>query len=395
MKSYKIARIITRLNVGGPAQHVTLLTKTLNEGFWKTHLITGNVEPHEKDMSYFVKGHGVDYEVISHLKNSINIYKDLLSLAQIFRSLRKFRPVIVHTHLLKAGILGRVAAILARIPIRIHTYHGHIHGSIAAYEKLKLRYRLIVLIERVLARFTDTLIVLTEYHRNEIIRLKIAPSRKIAVIPLGLDLDNFFHSDAHRGELRKELGLDNVPLVGLISRLEPIKNVLLLLQASELLFKEIPDTRIIIVGDGRMKPDLEKWVIKNSTKPDHIYFLGHRSDIFRIVADLDVVVLTSRNEGMPVSLIEAMAAGCAIVATKVGGIPYVITSEKMGILIDDNNFKALAESLITLLRSPQRMIEMGKYCKEIARNQYAYQRLSRDIQNLYKHLLKQKFMKNF
>ncbi|MBX6387216.1 MAG: glycosyltransferase, partial [Microbispora sp.] len=329
-------------------------------------------------------GRGVDVVDIPELGRAIRPWDDLMALAKLVRLLRRARPAIVHTHTAKAGVLGRIAAILAGVPIRVHTFHGHVfHGYFGP-----LTTRLFLAIERRLARRTTCILTVSESQAAELAgRYRLCARERIRVMPLGLDLDRFRAVDraALRDEFRAEVRAGDDPVVSIIGRLVPIKDHDLFLDAAARLLRRGLAATFVIVGGGPEEARLRERARANDLA-DRVRFLGWRSDLERIYAGSDVVALTSRNEGTPVCLIEALAAGCAIAATDVGGVRDVLEDGRVGLLVPPGDADAFAGALERLLvdeplRRP--FIERGPASAE---QRYTVQRLLHDMAALYDEL---------
>lgn len=379
----KVLRIITRLNVGGPAIHAILLTSGLNKEPFHPLLLTGQEEAAEGNMLDLAAARGVKPILVPELSREVSPDRDLAALLKLLRFIKKEKPSIVHTHMAKAGTLGRLAAKIAGVPLIFHTYHGHIFHSYFS----PIKARVFVGIERVLGRFTDTIIVVGERQRQEIAAYGIAPIQKLAAIPLGLELEPFLVAEGHRGELRQELGLGaQTPLVGIVARLVPIKAHEYFLQAARLVREEIGGAKFLVVGDGERRGELEGLAESLGLKGE-VLFLGWRRDLPRVYADLDVVVLSSLNEGSPVSLIEALAAARPVVATDVGGVGEVVVDGETGLLVPPKDAAALAQAILTLLADPQRGRRLGLVGRQRVYPQHAAERLVHDIEKLYRSRL--------
>jgi glycosyltransferase involved in cell wall biosynthesis len=314
----RVLRAITRLNIGGPAIHAILLTRALDDGrLFQSTLVTGTTAPHEGNMADVAHAHHVQPTLLPALGREISPLDDLVSLAHMVQLVRAVRPDVVHTHMAKAGTIGRLAARICRVPLVVHTYHGHVfHGYFSPRKT-----RIVVTIERVLGRMTDQIVVLGERQRAEIASFGVAPRHgaSLVPIPLGLELQPFLEAEHYHGELRAQLGLDqDAPLVGIVGRLVPIKAHQDFLEAAVAICQAKPGTQFLIVGDGERRQELQHLAEKLGVS-SAVHFLGWRRDLPRVYADLDAVVLTSRNEGSPVVLIEALAAARPVVATAVGG----------------------------------------------------------------------------
>lgn len=384
IKKIKILRIIARLNVGGPAIHTVLLTAGLGRDRFESLLVSGIVGEAEGDMSYFASKYGIEPIVISELCREISWKDDLITLYKLFRLIKSEKPDIVHTHTAKAGTIGRLAAILAGAPYVVHTFHGHVLHSYFG----QLKTSILIWIERVLARFTDKIVVISPLQYHELChQIKIAPSNRFSIIPLGFDLGQFLNAETHSGKLRKELSIsEDILLVGIVGRLTPVKNHELFLRSAAQVLQSVANSRFVIVGDGELKHELEK-LAENLGIQDKVIFLGWRDDMPVIYADLDVVVLTSLNEGTPVTLIEALASARPVVATAVGGAPDIVLDGQTGILAPSGDADGLAVAITDLLQYPDKRQEFGERGREFVREKYTKERLCTDMEKLYGELL--------
>lgn len=382
----KVVRVIARLNIGGPAIHSIILTKMLDSDRFESFLVAGTPEKSEGDMTYLAKELGVRPEVINELGRSISWKDDLIAFVKLYRILRRIRPHIVHTHTAKAGTLGRLAAMLAGVPVRIHTFHGHIFHSYFGRRKTKI----FLAIERVLAYFTDKIVTLSPNQKRELSEeFKLAPKEKFAVIPLGLDLEPFFKSDTKRGILRKEFGIaDNCLLVGTVGRLVGVKNHRMFLDAAARISKRNPGCKVkyLIVGDGELKDELMSYSRAIGLEND-VIFTGWRKDLVALYADLDIIALTSTNEGTPVCLIEAMAAGKPVIGTCVGGVRDLIKDGYNGLVVENGEVGELANRILELVNDEDRRRTLGVRGQEFVRGAFSKERLLKDIESLYKDVI--------
>lgn len=382
----RVVRVITRLNIGGPALHATLLTERLDPHGYDSLLVAG-AEGAREGNYLTLHGKTLDHLVrLPALGREVQGLTDLLAFVQLTRLLRRIRPQIVHTHMAKAGTLGRLAAFTARVPVVVHTYHGHVfHGYFSPAKS-----RVFLAIERWLGRRTDRLLAVSETVRSDLVALGIADPGRFHVVPLGLDLATFLACEAYRGQLRAELALpDSTPLVGIVARLVPIKAHEVFLEAAARLRRDVPECRFLVVGDGDRRADLERQAERLGVA-DRVRFLGWRPDLARIYADLDVVALCSRNEGSPVSLIEAMAAGRPVVATRVGGVPDLVEDGVTGYLVPADDCDALASAVRALLADPERRQAMGAAGRKRVVPAFSAERLLADVDRLYTELLHEK-----
>lgn len=379
----KVLRVITRLNIGGPAQHVIFLTAYLDGQKWDSGLVTGLVDPHEGDMSDLAVAHGIVPVVIDTLRNGAGIVADLRSFVRLYHLFRRERPSIVHLHLFKARMLGGLAARLAGVPVVVETLHGTLF---AQYFHSALSW-LLLWAERFLGRLVDAIITVSEEVAREVVRLRVATPAKVHVIPLGLELERFREILMGGGALRDELRVPtSAPLVGFVGRLVPIKGCGYFVDAAAQILRAVPKARFVIIGDGPQRLALEAQVSRFGLK-ERVRFLGWRRDLEHLYPDLDVVVLSSVNEGTPVSVIEAMAAGRPVVATRVGGVPDVIEDGVNGLLVPPKDASALADAVVSLLREPARGQQLGSAARQAVYPRFSIVRLVQDIEALYLTLL--------
>ncbi len=410
----KIVRVIARLNVGGPAKHVVWLTKGLSAPQFDSLLIAGTVPPGEEDMGYFATELGVVPIFVPEMSREISP-KDAVTVWKLFRLFRREQPDIVHTHTAKAGTVGRLAGLLYRWltpgtllgrprPCRfVHTYHGHIFHSY--YGPVKTR--LFLTIEKMLARLaTDRIVVISEQQRREINEeFAVGRAQQFAVIPLGLDLGVYAQWQVRRDIFRKELKADaNDILVGIVGRLTEIKNHELFLQAAALFKQEYAvgpsraQVRFVVIGDGHLRHQLGQQAQANGLGDD-VTFVGSRRDPENFYPALDVVALTSRNEGTPLTLIEAMANARPVISTAVGGVvdllgPPLSASDdgafvvcERGVRVRPDDARGFAAGLAHLIGNESLRREIGERGLQFVLTHYSKERLLTDIKSLYAELL--------
>ena len=379
-----VARVIARLNVGGPAIHVVNLTAGLAESY-PTVLITGLVDASEGDMLPDAVARGIPLEVIPELGRTVRPWQDVVALARLIRLFRRLRPDIVHTHTAKAGALGRIAAVLTRVPVRVHTFHGHVfHGYFR-----NVTTQLVLLVERVLARVTTRIVTVSRSQAAELVETyRICGPERVEVIPLGLDLERFA-TDAIvslRGEFRREIGAGETAIITIVGRMVPIKNHALFLRVAAELTARGYDCTFVIVGAGEEEARARSLADELQIAA-RVRFAGWRRDLPRIYADSDVVVLTSKNEGTPVSVIEALAAGCAVVATDVGGVREVLDGGRLGVLCPADDRSALTAAISHLLDDPAARTAIGRRGGSEMPLRFGIERLLADVSALYDRLL--------
>ncbi len=380
----RVLRLIARLNVGGPAIHATLLTERLDPARFTTTLVTGTEE--EGEANYLeLHGRTMPVQVVPDLGREIRPLNDIRTVWRLMQIMRRERPHIVHTHTAKAGALGRVAAILSGVPVIVHTFHGHVLRGYFSPAKTAV-YRGI---ERVLALRTDRLLTVTDRVGQELKALGVGRPAQYRTLPLGFDLSPLLVAERRRGELRAELQCGPVPLIGIVARLVPIKAHEVFLAMAARVRQVLPDALFLIVGDGELREALERRV-QELGLTGAVRFLGWRADIDKLYADIDVVALTSRNEGSPVALIEAMAAGVPVVSTEVGGVADVVQHGVTGLLAAMDDDATLAQHVVTLLADRETGRRMGQEGRQRVAATYGSGRLVSDIEGLYEELLREK-----
>jgi glycosyltransferase involved in cell wall biosynthesis len=343
--------------------------------------VIGREAEREGNMLALAAERGVDCETMAGLGREIAPLQDLRALFGLVRLIRGWRPAIVHTHTAKAGLLGRLAARAAGVPTVVHTFHGHVlRGYFSPPKQAFFRG-----LESFLARTAHALVAVSDAVKRDLVELKVAPERKIRVIPLGLQL-GALAGELPRGALRREAGIpQDAPLVGIVGRLVPIKNVPGFLEAARRIRATRQDARFAIVGDGEERPALERRC-RELGLADAAHFFGWRRDLAQVYGDLDVVVNASRNEGTPVALIEALAAARPVVATAVGGTPDLIGQNERGLLVPPGEPEALAAAVVDVLAGSEAARRRAQAGREHVLAQHSSERLFRDMHALYREL---------
>lgn len=379
----RILRVIARLNVGGPAQHVLHLSRELGRRGYETTLVAGRVGEGEGSMEALADELGVRPVYIRSLQREISLVQDAAAVLQLVRLIRRERPAILHTHTAKAGTIGRVAALLAgsaRPKVVVHTFHGHVlRGYFSRPKTLLFR-----LVERLLARVSDSLVAVSPEVREDLLRLHVAPPGKIAVVRLGLELEQRTASPpGTREEVRRGLGVGEAQvLVGWLGRMTEIKCVDDLLRAFA---AAGGDAVLVLVGDGPLRPGLEALAAELGIS-ERCRFVGYTDDVSAFYAACDLVALSSANEGTPVTLIEALAAGVPVVSTDVGGVRDVVEQGVSGLLVPAGDVHGLADALRAAISDAELRERLGGHGRDVV-ERYSIPRLVDDLDLLYRELL--------
>jgi len=381
----RVLRVIARLNVGGPALHVTYLARGLAERGYETTLVAGDVARGEASMSFVAEQAGVEIVTLPGLSRELSPVRDALAAFRLARLIRKLRPDVVHTHTAKAGAVGRTAALLAwpRRPVVVHTFHGHVlRGYFGTGGTLVFRA-----IETLLARASDRLIAVSPEVRDELVALHVAPRERFSVVRLGIELEPRVHFEGDPAEVRRRHGIpEGKFVVGWFGRMTAVKRTDDLLTMLAGVRERGVDALLLLVGDGDDRERLEQRAHDLGLARSCL-FLGYQEDVAPWYAICDAVVLTSASEGTPVTIIEALAAGRPVVATKVGGVPDVVDEGETGFLVRPHDTHALAERLEILAGDPVRRRTMGDLGRARMLERYAVERLVEDVDALYRELL--------
>jgi len=378
----RILHVITRLDRGGSATNTLLTVAGLPPPFQQS-LVFGKTREFPK--LYLELQGKVEMVEIPELVRNPSPVKDVVAFVKLYRLIKKGRFDLVHTHTSKAGILGRVAARLAGVPRIVHTPHGHIFTGYAG----RVLTRFFILLERWAATFTDRIIGLTDREIQDHLTRKIGRPEQFVSIPSGVDLTRFERIERSEAfAVKASLGLPpSAFLIGSVGRLEPIKGHRHLLQAFQALAPRFPNLYLAFAGEGELLPELRSSAQRQGLA-DRVLFLGWRDDIPTLLQTFDLFVFPSLNEGMGRALVEAMAVGLPIVASRVGGIPEVLDEGKAGLLVEAGRASALAQGIEKLLLDPERRIRFGTMARERARA-YSVETMLHKIQALYRQLLRE------
>lgn len=380
-------RVIARLNMGGPALHVAYLTAGLAPRGYETTLVAGELARGEESMSFVAEELGVPVIALQQLHREVAPIRDTVATIRLASLIRRLQPHIVHTHTAKAGAVGRVAALVAQVqprPIIVHTFHGHVlRGYFGPLRSLAFR-----LLERRLAAVSDALVAVSPQVRDDLAALGVAPRERFAVVRLGIELDERVRAEADaRERFRRLIGLPaDRFVVGWIGRMTGVKRIDDVLVAFTRLRERGIDAALCLVGDGPDREQVERRAYELGIAR-HCFYLGYQEEVAPWYAAFDAFVLPSANEGTPVSAMEALAAGCPVVATRVGGVPDVVRDGVDGFLVEPSDVEGLVERLAELASSPETRKRMGEAGRERVLPRYAVDRLVDDVDRLYRSLL--------
>ncbi len=377
----RVMLVLTRLNVGGPSVHAVLLARRLRRRGIAATLVAGREAAQEGNMIEWAEARGVRPVLIESLAREIHPLREAAALRELYGLMRRERPDVIHTHMAKAGTLGRIAARLARVPRTVHTYHGTV------FERYfpPARARMFLTAERALARKTGALVALSPRLKEDLVRLGIGRPERIKVIPLGLELDSFAGADGR--PFRREIGVEErAPLVGIVGRLTAIKNHELFLGAAARVSAARPDVRFAVIGDGERRAELER-LAAGMGLGGRTTFSGWRSDMPAVYAALDVLALTSLNEGTPLTVLEAMASGKPVVAADVGGVADIVDDGKTGFLVGKRETGPeeadFAARLLELLGDPPHAEAMGRAGRARVLERHSPDRMTDALVRLY------------
>lgn len=383
MKQTKILYIITKLAVGGAQDTVIDSVEHLNKAKKiYSEIACGPIEKNVGNLENLAISKGIRLVKIQGLTNNIKPISNIRALFILYKYIKKKKFQIVHTHSSVAGIIGRIAARFAKIPVIIHT----VHGWGIRPDMPKIKQKVYIWLERFCERFTDKLIVVSKFNIDKGLKYKVGKPSKYTVIHSGIDIKKF-SKEINTKEKKKQLGLDeDKPVVGMIGRLDAQKNPLDFVKSAGIIQKRFPNVQFIIVGDGPLRKQTEALINRLNVKNFHL--LGFRRDVDEILQIIDISVLTSLWEGLPRVFPESMAAKKPIVATNVDGAPEAIIDGETGFIVQPKQPEALAEKVLFLLNNPNKSKQMGiKAFKRV--NQFSLSRMLKDIDSLYDELLTQ------
>ena len=391
MTPLKVIHLITRLDWGGSARNTMLTALGHDRSRFVPCVVAGHIGPWTaQGGAQATEAHcqaldtaEVPWQLIPTLTREINPVKDIRTLWSLIHLFRRERPTIVHTHTSKAGILGRLAAWLAGVPIIIHTPHGHVfYGHFGMFLSWVFK-----IIERLFAKATSKIITLTELEKQDHLQRHVGREGQFRSVFSGIDIAHFREALEARLKNRSQFCFsDEDIVVGSVGWLTPIKGHQYLVEAIALLQPQYPQLQCFIIGSGPLQEELTKLAADRGVSTA-VRFLGFTQEVSTCLAAMDLFVLPSLNEGMGRALIEAMAVGLPVVATNVGGIPAVVQDGQTGILIPPANPEALAAALERYLQSPEWAKGIGTAARDHITEQFAVSALVRGVESVYEEAL--------
>jgi glycosyltransferase involved in cell wall biosynthesis len=390
MERAKVIHLITRLDNGGSAQNTLLTAIRHDRARFEPLVVVGDTGPWNdqggrraaEDNCRRLEKAGVRWQMLPSLGRSIQPLRDVSTLWSLVRLFRQERPHVVHTHTSKAGVLGRLAAWLARVPVVVHTPHGHVFyghfGYVASW--------LFLQVERFLAPMSSRLIALTEAERDEHLALAVGTSRQFAVVPSGIDLSRF------RGVAKHRPSWFTCPagatVIGSVGWFTPVKGHAYLIEAVAKVKARVPHAFLVLIGNGRSLEDL-RTLSKRLGLDSAVQFITDCQEVEECLAGMDLYVQPSLNEGMGRALVEAMAAGLPVVASKVGGIPAVVKDRCNGLLVPPGDAEALAAAILTLLTSPELARSLGTTANRSVGERFGAGAMVQAIESQYDQALRE------
>lgn len=393
----RILRIINRFNLGGPTYNAAYLTKYLDSKY-ETLLVGGAKDPSEANSDYIVKNLDIEPIIIPEMQRALNLRQDWIAYQKIKKIIKDFKPEIVHTHASKAGALGRLAAHNMKVPVVVHTFHGHVFDAYFGSTQASLYKG----IERKMAKYSNRIIAISEIQKDDLVnKYQICPDNKVNIIKLGFDLSRFQENQPEKRTFfrQKYQVADDEIVVAITGRLVPIKNHAMFIDVvKNVMERTAQKVRFFIVGDGEERQNIQQKLAQNNISycdalkgifPATVTLASWIKEVDVVNAGADIIVLTSLNEGTPVSLIEAQASNKPIVTTNVGGISDIVVPNQTALLADSNDVTGFTDQLLSLIEDAQKREAMSQQGWVHIRDKFHYTRLVSEMDQLYSELLQE------
>ncbi len=388
----KVIVVLSRIIIGGPANFVELYATHLPKDTYKVLLVGGCVEEGELNKAQLLKEKGIQVHLIDIMKRELSFFYDIKSVYKLYKFIKKEKPHIVSTHTAKAGAVGRIAARCANVPVVLHTFHGHTFENYFSPAKTEF-YKIV---ERVLGFFSTKIISISPLQRYDLVKkFKIASMDKVVTIPIAIDSSRFLNLERNN-EFRDELKIPKDDFViGMVARIVPIKNHKLIIDVLKELHNRGVKAHLLVVGDGEQeyKTFIEQYVDEKNLKP-FVHFTGWVLNVEKVYSALDVLALTSLNEGTPVSIIEAMAASVPVVATDVGGVNDLLHDNKNGLLCKSNDPLDMVEKMLQVKEDIGFRNEICKNGREFVKEHYNHITVIKRVDQFQRELLQKFYEKN-
>jgi glycosyltransferase involved in cell wall biosynthesis len=395
MERIKILHLITHLGVGGGLDNTLLTVKGISRDNFEVHLAAGELESSEgyADWTARSKEYSDALFTFPDLRRPIDFRRDFSVLRQLTKFIKSQNYKIVHTHYAKAGLLGRIAAKRAGVPIIVHTYHtfswkvAHaFHESAWKNYISNLKERFYIVIERYAASLCNALITVCELNKKEAINHHIAPSGKINTIYSGIDLSKFRVPSIDKGKLCQKFGIHpQFPIIGNVGRLSIQKAPADFVQAAKIVLQKHPNSQFLMIGDGPLELNTREMI----GSENRIKLIGFQENIPEILALIDIFSLSSLWEGLGRALTEAMIMSLPVAATSVGGVPEIVIHQETGLLSPPGDPAKLAANIIWLLDHPSQAYAMGEKARQKVTSEFSAERMIHRIENLYQDLIKE------
>ncbi len=389
---YRVIHVITRLDWGGSAQNTLLTVVGHNRSRFAPLVVAGAIGEWDDQgglqasdaQGEVLRKVGARWEVLPSLTRELNPIRDMIALWQLIRLFRRERPAIVHTHTSKAGALGRLAAWIVRVPVLVHTAHGHVYyghfGRVLSW--------LFLLIERVLAWVTTSMIALTEAEREDHLSRGVGLRETFAVIPSGIDVERFRRVAAGAGARPAGVACpEGAFVIGSVGWLTPVKGHQFLIEAIAKLKPKYPHVHLLLIGSGGLRDELKQRAVRLGIESS-VDLLGMRTDVPECLSAMHCFVQPSLNEGMGRALVEAMAAARPVVASRVGGMPAIVEDRRTGLLVPPGDAEGLAAAMTELIERPDWARTLGLAARERIDASFSVPAMVRAIEAVYDESLK-------
>lgn len=377
----KIARIQSRLVVGGPSMYTVPLSHYMDKNGYEIILIGGDGSKNEKSIEPQLKRGQCKYYIIPEMGREIDAFNDIKAFIKLIKILRKEHPAIIETHTAKAGAIGRLAAIFTSSKCVVHTFHGHVFNSYFG----KVKSKLFIWFERFLALLSDKIVVISKQQEYDIVhKYKICSQQKVELVELGFDWTHFLNS-GNEFDLKHTFNIaKRKKVIAIIGRLVAIKNHALFLEIAHLLNQKSPDSyHFLIVGDGELKENLRQEA-ESLNLQDVVTFTGWQQTDAAFYKGIDLLLLTSLNEGTPVTIIEALVTGTPVISTKVGGVEDVMKYFDTRYLVEDFSKTAFVTLIEYIIKNN---IEVLPESKKQVTLVYSVNRVAKQLDTLYKNII--------